>query len=341
MPFSDLSETELYVKFATLPKPDYPFPFQANPATEELVQEYYRWIDADYEFHSNKARALHKSHRLSDFPALSMPHLTLAELRPVARYAASGAMMDDYYDRCTPDEMDQIRLRIVALLVGEDGTEPAPGIDRQFYMLRKEAMACGMPDHLYANFIKAIDGVLIGYREEKRWVARNEPPPLAVYWVIRENTSGALPFAKYTCMQKNFRALPHVVLDDPMILRLHQLASRMVGIHNDLTSLPKELARDGDVINLVLCLQHEKKISTDDAYLMALELHNGFLEEFLTIRDNLPNFGQWQDIVIDYVDHLGIMVRGLYRYHEISTRYKAGSYVDPEYQSPEFTWIRP
>jgi hypothetical protein len=108
-----------------------------------------------------------------------------------------------------------------------------------------------------------------------------------------------------------------------------------IGIHNDLTSLPKELARDGDVINLALCLQHAKNISIEDSYLAALKIHDEFLEEFLTIRDNLPDFGPWQNTTFDYVDHLGTMIRGLYRFHETTTRYRAGSYVDPEYKSPE------
>jgi hypothetical protein len=99
VPHTSMSEQQLFEKFADFPRPGYPFPNMASPAIEELAQEYYGWIDTDYGFHSPEARTRHKSHRLSDFAAMTMPHLSLAELRPLARYTSTGAMMDDYYDR--------------------------------------------------------------------------------------------------------------------------------------------------------------------------------------------------------------------------------------------------
>ena len=340
-PHSLLSEKQLYEKFSTFPRPRYPFPDLASPDIEELAQEYYEWIDRDYAFHSEEARARHKSHRLSDFGALAFPYLRLAELRPIARYAATGAMLDDYMDRVTPDEMTAARKRIMDLLTGindKEPTNPADGIFRQFYLFRRDALACDIPAQHYRPIIEAIDQVLLGYSWEKTYVARNEPPPLPLYFLIREHTSGVYPFTKYVCLQKDWRKLPADVLNHPIILRLHQLCSRMVGIHNDLFSLPKELAREGDVMNLVLVLHKSRGISIEQSYLLALQQHDEFLDEFLLLQENLPDFGRWQSSVDEYIVALGTTAQGLLHYHLNATRYTAGMYVEPEYRSKEFTW---
>lgn len=338
MPHPKFSEEQLYEKFSTFPRPHYPFPNMTSPAIEELAQEYFGWIDADYQFHSPEARAQHKSHRLSDFAALTMPHLSLAELRPLARFASTGAMMDDYYDRTDMNDWDQIRARILALLTGENDHEPGPGIEHQFFMLRRDAQAIDMPSPLYQHYVAALDDVLVGYRDEKRWVAANQAPPFPVYLYIREPTSGVIPFAYYVALQKDFRELPNDVLEHSVMRRLRLLCARMVGIHNDLISLPKELARDGDVINIVMSLQRDHGLPLEHAYAKSLAVHDSYLDQFQLLHDHLPDFGPWQTLAEDYVLHLGVMVQGLLTYHLTTTRYQPGSYVEPEYLSPNFTW---
>ncbi|RJQ85486.1 terpene synthase family protein [Amycolatopsis panacis] len=333
-------EEQLYARFADLPRPSYPFEDLVNPAMEDLVQECSRWIDDDYGFHSEKARSRHKQHRLTDIAARGFPYLTLPELRPVARFASSGAMLDDYFDHADHGEMGAIRKRIMALLSGAETVAPQDlGIYRQFQLIRQDARLCGMPEHLYRKFVIVIGTLLAGFQDEKRYIARNQPAPLPVLEVIRAETSGGLPFAKYLCMQKDYRALPDEVLEHPIVLRLHLLASRMIGWHNDIISLPKELSRKGDVINLVITLQHEHGVSIEDAYRMAVDFHDRDLDEFITLQDNLPVFGKWQRMAQEYVTDLGAMLQGVYSWHiKNSSRYRPGAYVEPEYASSEFVW---
>lgn len=338
---ASMDERQLYAKFAGPPSLRYPFPDMVNPFMEDLAQEYCELIDRDYAFHSAEARARHKRHRLSDIAARAFPHLTLEELRPIGVLTTSGAMMDDYFDHCSHHEMYAIRERIMALLTGDESSEPADqGIYRQFWELRQHAVVCDMPVHLYDKFLSAVNDMLVGFQDEKPWIAKDETPPLDVHLVIRQSTSGGLPYAKYVCMQKNYRVFPDDVLEHPHILRMHILSARLIGHHNDITSLPKELSRKGDKINLVMALRCEHKLPLDSAYRMAIEFHNRELKEFIVLRDNLPNFGQWQSMAKDYVDDLGIMIQGVYSWHtKNSGRYVPDSYVEPEYISAEFRWV--
>ena len=333
-------EELLYTRFASLPRPRYPFPNLVNAHIDELARECDQWIDEDYQFHSQEARDRHKRHRFTDLPARAFPTLTLPELRPIARFTSSGAMMDDYFDHSGRSEVSAARERIMALLTGQDSREPRDlGIYRQFYLLRQDALACGVPWHLYERLVDKTDDMITAFQDEKPYIAASRPPPLATFLVIRENSSGGAVFATYTAMENNFRTLPDTVLDHPVVRRLHALAGRLIGWHNDLISLPKELHRKGDVVNLVHVLRQEHEVDLEDAYLMALEFHDRDLDEFLVLCDNLPHFGAYHELAHSYTDALGVMIQGVYAWHvENSGRYTPGAYVEPEHRSQEFHW---
>src|SRR5690606_23881679 len=110
----------------------------------------------------------------------------------------------------------------------------------------------------------------------------------------------------------------------------------MIGVHNDIISLPKELSRKGDVINIVKVIHNENNVSWEEAYKMALDYHDKLLKEFKILHEHLPNFGRWQELAYDYVYTIGIMIQGVYAWHtNDKSRYVPGGYVEPEYQSPE------
>lgn len=330
------SNEEIYAGLQQLPKPKYPFPDFIHPSFQQQREEYYDWIDREYIFHSKEAREKHKQHNLTDIASRGCPFLeTIAELRPLANYAANGAMMDDYWDRCSRNEMNEISNRIMALLTGDNPNEPTDnGIFHQFWVLRQDTIKCEMPERLYEKFIKSIHEVFIGYSEERVYYRENAVPPLPVYLLIREGTAGGHPFCKYVAMQKEYRQLPDEILEHPHIQRLHWLCGMMIGIHNDIISLPKELHREGDTMNLIKVLQQEYKTSTKEAYMMALELHDNYLKEFLLLQEHLPPFDKLHEMVYNYVQDLGIMVAGVYAWHTNDTsRYVIGGYVEGEYIS--------
>uniref|UniRef100_F4C2X7 Uncharacterized protein n=1 Tax=Sphingobacterium sp. (strain 21) TaxID=743722 RepID=F4C2X7_SPHS2 len=331
-------EQEFYALFQNMQRPEYPFPNLISPFAQEMREIYYNWIDTDYTFHSEKARETHKKHVLTDIAARGLPFLkTLDELFPIASFAANGAMMDDYFDHCSHEEMCRIRQRSIAILSGQEKEEPTDfGIFRQFYLIRQRAIKCDMPQRLYDKFIASIHTLLIGYQDEKRYMKADTIPPFPVYLVLREDTSGGLPFCKYVAMQKDFRNLPDEVLEHPHILSLHTLAALMIGVHNDIISSPKELSRKGDVINIVKVIHNENNVSWEEAYKMALDYHDKLLNEFKILHEHLPNFGRWQELAYDYVYTIGIMIQGVYAWHtNDKSRYVPGGYVEPEYQSPE------
>ncbi|MFC3160449.1 Terpene synthase family, metal binding domain [Chryseobacterium arachidis] len=333
---NSMTDAEFYVGLQHLPKPIYPFPDFIHPDFQKQREEYYQWIDTEYIIHSKEAREKHKKHHLTDIAARGCPFLeTIDELRPLANYTANGAMMDDYFDRCTRREMYEITNRIISLLNGSESDEPAEnGIFHLFWVLRQDALKCAIPEKLYNRFVKSIQDVLIGYSEEKVYYRSNTIPPLSVYLLIREATSGVQPYCDYVRMQKNYNQIPDEVFDHPHIRRIYTLCALMIGIHNDIISLPKEIHREGDTMNIVKVLQQEDQSTLHEAYMKAIELHDLYLNEFLILQKHLPPFEDYEEMVYNYVEDLGIMVSGVYAWHTNDTsRYVNGGYVQGEYAS--------
>nr|WP_281259388.1 terpene synthase family protein [Sphingobacterium athyrii] len=150
---------------------------------------------------------------------------------------------------------------------------------------------------------------------------------------MRENSSGVPLYCDDVAMQKEYRQIPDEIFDDPHIKRLQTICCLMISIHNDIISLPKEIHREGDTVNLIKVLQQEYKLPIQEAYMKALEIHDNYLKEFFILQDHLPQFDKWQDLVLEYIQDLGVMVTGVYAWHTNTIRYLNGNYVKGEYKT--------
>ncbi|KAF3315473.1 hypothetical protein TWF173_003392 [Orbilia oligospora] len=310
---SDLAkEARLYEKSLKAPRPQYPFPDLVNPFSEALFLEYCQWIDEDYHFETKSVQDRHRRHRFCDIASRAFPWMTIEQLRPVARFTLLLAIIGDFMDISSQEEIEAATQTVSALFTGLEDVEPPPSFYRQMYLIRQEAIACGMPAHMYEEFISSILDLITGYGEEKEHIAKSTPPSMEVYRDIRRQTSGGICYARYLCMQKNYCDLPDSVLRHPTILRMHNLLGTLIGYHSDFISLPKELARGGDVMNLVTVVQNESQLSLEEARTRALEIHNESLDELIRLQNTLPDFGEWQKIARD-------------------NRYVAGAHAEPEH----------
>ncbi|KAJ6438995.1 glycoside hydrolase family 76 [Purpureocillium lavendulum] len=221
-------------------------------------------------------------------------------------------------------ELLAVMERISDLLTGKDVTEPEPGFYHQIYTIRQEALACSMPIHLYDQFISSVFDLIAGYGREKS-CGMSKTDRLHFIFIARFVGKPR---------EKDYRLLPNEVLFHSTILCMHDLGATIIGYHKDFISLPKELSRSGDVIILVMAVQHEFGLSLKDAYLNALEIHDSDVSEFVRLQHQLIDFGEWQETAQEYVTDLGTMAQGVYAWHVKSTgRYVRGAYAEPEHNN--------
>lgn len=83
-------------------------------------------------------------------------------------------------------------------------------------------------------------------------------------------------------------------------------------------------------------MQHEYGVSLVEAYHMAMALHDADVKEFVVLHNDLPYFGEYQELAYDYVQALGITLQGVWGWHcKNNLRYKEEehAYVEPEYKA--------
>ncbi|WP_449398431.1 hypothetical protein [Chryseobacterium wanjuense] len=88
----------------------------------------------------------------------------------------------------------------------------------------------------------------------------------------------------------------------------------------------KDEATGSIYYNIVKVIQHEKNISLKEACLEDLRLHNEDLKEFVKLQSSLPDFGIWQDAVVNWVHYMSMVLSG---WKNIST--KLGRYNAMEF----------
>ncbi|MBP2616635.1 hypothetical protein [Chryseobacterium jejuense] len=68
---------------------------------------------------------------------------------------------------------------------------------------------------------------------------------------------------------------------------------------NEVQYVLKNEATDSIYYNIVKVTQHEQQMSLKEACIEDLRLHNEDLKGFLELQANLPDFGIWQDVVVN------------------------------------------
>jgi len=105
-------------------------------------------------------------------------------------------------------------------------------------------------------------------------------------------------------------ALPEEVHQHPVIRRLKALTVRMMVCFNEVQSFSKDEATDAIYYNVLKVIQHHGKLSFEEACRQIVHIHNEYLKEFQYLQHFLPDFGPWQDAVVNRVHYFSMTLNG-------------------------------
>ncbi|KPH14598.1 hypothetical protein [Chryseobacterium sp. ERMR1:04] len=307
----------------------YPFPTLKNPHAE-LLQEITenQWIDGDYLWlyeQNPDLRKKYKKTKTAHIAAQWFPTAPPERFKPICRLMLWTLYNDDLYEESEPCDIGYVHAQSIAILNGEiNAVDSGIPLGNMLASLRQELLEF-IPQESVSRFTRMISKYFNGLETELNYKKNKTFPSIAECIALRENSICLYPFLQLTELETGI-VLPKEIHDHPVILRLQTLACHLVTFFNEVQSVIKDEATDSIYYNIVKVIQHEHNISLKDACLEDLRLHNEDLKEFLALQSSLPDFGIWQDAVVNWVHYMSMVLSG---WKNIST--KLGRYNAMEF----------
>lgn len=307
----------------------YPFPTLKNPHADQLQEiTENQWIDGEYLWlyeQNPDLRKKYKKTKTAHIAAQWFPTASMERFRPICRLMLWTLYNDDLYEESEPEDIEFVHARSIAVLNGEiTAAESGIPLGGMLASLREELLQF-IPQESISRFTQMISRYFKGLETELKYKKNKMFPSVAECIALRENSICLYPFLQLTEVETGI-ILPPEIHEHPVICRLQTLACHLVTFFNEVQSVMKDEATDSIYYNIVKVIQYEKNISLKEACLEDLRLHNEDLKEFVKLQSSLPDFGIWQDAVVNWVHYMSMVLSG---WKNIST--KLGRYNAMEF----------
>ncbi|RBL90397.1 terpene synthase family protein [Chitinophaga flava] len=304
-----------------LPSLSYPFPDLKSTYAGRVETLAKQWLLNDYvnmpdEFKKKSEKYKYWDTNVGHMAARMYPYASFHRLIPISRFLLWGLSNDDMYEDASISELQCIRERAVSILRGHAVRENENELFNQLRLQREEMLEF-MPLYWMTRYTNSISAGFEGMQLEYYYKAKMIFPGVDDYLAIREKAVLVFPLIDLIEIQSG-HALPDKIFYHPDIQRIASLTCRIVAIANDYFSTWKE--RGKDVMNLILVLEHQEGLTTTDAYLRAIKIHDDYVTEFCDLSNNLPDFGIYQKTVTKFIDQLGTLISGHYSWYVNDTK---------------------
>jgi len=299
---------------------NYPFPTLKNPHADQLQEiTENQWIDGEYLWlyeQNPDLRKKYKKTKTAHIAAQWFPTASLERFKPICRLMLWTLYNDDLYEESVSGDIKKIHTQSVAVLNGDISAEESTiPLGSMLASLRQELLQF-IPQESIIRFTKMISRYFTGLETELIYKEKKMFPTVEECIALREDSICLYPFLQLTEVETGI-ILPQEIHEHPVIRRLQTLACHLVTYFNEVQSVVKDEATDSIYYNIVKVIQHERQISLEDACLEDLRLHNEDLKEFVSLQSSLPDFGVWQDAVVNWVHYMSMVLSG---WKNISTK---------------------
>lgn len=297
-----------------------PFPPRVSPHKALLREKSEKWIDEEYSTLPQPFIKMMKKLDGASWAAHSWPDAPLPLLTSFTRALLWGIAQDDYYAPFQADELSKVTRRMMEVARGTiPGPEENP-IIHQFSIFMREFEAIATEDwmkrYIYdvSQYLEGIEiDSSISYRKDINYPSIKEYIPIR-----RKNVAMATVNDKIELVTG---ILPDYIVVHPFVQQARILGGDLFAWSNDLISLEKEM-QDDEGLNLVLVIQNERKCSMEDAFDEAVQMYNSRVEDFLTLYNDIPDFGVYTPAVKKFLEGQGLWISGYLNWFEDTKRYK-------------------
>jgi hypothetical protein len=277
-----------------LPRINYPFPSLINPNVEAAHVQNLQWVQVSGFMNTAEALTRFNRARFAWLAARAFPHAELHELCIIANFNTWLFMLDDQCDEAQLGKksvyLEHITDGFMDILKHNKQIDTVLGNSLSDIWRRMQQLGSAAWQQ---RFIRSMEEYFTSCHWEAGNRAAGATPTVAEYVTMRPYT-GAL-FADVEAIEIIEKVyLPSHVLQHFIVQRLVLACNNIVCWSNDIFSCAKE-AKQGDVHNLVLVLEHERKLSLQDAVNETARMHDEEVKLFTALEKLLPSFGAETD----------------------------------------------
>lgn len=302
----------------------YPFGAENSPHAADVDRGSLEWARKFGLIKQSGPLGSARSFEYGALAARAYPKAERERLQIAADWVSWLFLMDDECDETgvggDPDLLMGVHERLLAVLRGASPSASDHPLVHSLHDLRTRMAECD-PSAWLSRFAHAVEE----YFAANRWEARNRLlgviPSVSDYQAMRAHTGAVFACFELTQITDGIR-LPAEVRQDAGVQRLALLANCTICWCNDILSANKE-SRQGDVHNLVIVLQNERRLSNDEAVREAVRVHNGTVRAFVEQATALASFGPEVDAELSrYVDCLRYWMRANLDWSWTALRYR-------------------
>lgn len=304
---------------------NYSFSSKVSPHIDLVEKQQQLWIE-NYLWMPQPMREAYKTSKIITLAAMIFPNADYNGLLSIARWILLGFAFDDYYDPSSEEEFSIICQKSIDVLNGTEVDQNSDTVDdiflREFASVRDMFKEVASPFWV-KRFIANQELWLEGMKEETAYNHYTDKivyPTYANYLSIREKISGCLILSDFIEVASGFM-IPEEIYNTAYIQKLRHHITFSIMWCNDIYGAEREFQRN-EVMNLVLVLKNEHNCSLEEAYEMAEKLHNDGMAEFIKLSQNIPDFGEYNDDLKNYIENAKLLLQGQQEWHENSNRYK-------------------
>lgn len=174
-------------------------------------------------------------------------------------------------------------------------------------------------ERLGAAMRQWLENAKLETRLAKGW-KQGQCPDFGAAFEIRTVSIGMYPTFHLIEHAEGFE-LPADFYAHPVVRELERLASRLVGMGNDLGGVAKDIEQRW--LNLVLVLHEQERLPLTEAFARIVAIHNADVVRFDRLCETLPSFGARTDALVRrWLRAVRHNVQGFTRWEAVAERYQ-------------------
>lgn len=307
-----------------LPHLSCPFPEKISPFADKVHAHTIEWVKYFQLVTEKKAFERLRLSKFGRLAARAYPDAALDRLEIISDWNTWLFVIDDQCDESGlgkhPDQLLNLHNRCLEILSGYPTKPGDIPLIRALYDIYRRLKPLSSQAWML-RFAKSISE----YFEATYWEAQNRFykrwPDTDSYSLMRPFSGGLYTDIELIEIAEKIN-IPCAARAHPLLMELANLTNNVVCWSNDIISLRKEQAH-GDMHNMVMVMQHEMKITLQEALNLVKKRIDEQIQQFLMIEKQLPKFVEFSDHDLKkYVAVLRSWMRGNLDWAYESKRYK-------------------